>query len=217
MSKSKQFIESTLVIDRYLRDCQFVSPLAESASTTHTPPTPSEVRDLFDYLAGKGVAATIIGSVAVMHYLKDGHEFRPTNDLDLFVPVSDDVISRIEPPPGWARDRTSPGVPSWISPGGGYVDFMAAGHMFPGGSRLQRNVQTDPTSGLYPVATPADLFRLKLNSYRDRDTIDLVSLARAIGGVPSDAALGALDDTASENLAQIRQWLKLRPSGAYGS
>lgn len=212
---AKKLIESISGnVSRYVQSCQFVSPLSESGDfdsvATHTPPSLPDIKVLFDYLAANGISAVIVGSVAVVHYLKDARGFRPTHDLDLFVPVSGATISRLAPPPGWQRDTESPGVTSWISPSGGYVDFMALGHVFPDGSKLSAPVRADASSGAYPVARPADLFRLKLNSYRDRDTLDLVNLARATG-IPAEAELGHLGDTAKENLQQIRQWLAIRP------
>lgn len=200
-------------IIEYLTRCQSRNVLAEGETATHVPPTAAEVRALLSYLRAAGVAPTIVGSVGVLHHLRNSsEEFRPTVDLDLFVPVSHEILRRLPPPKGWKVDRESIGVISWISPGGGYVDFLTSNYEFPGGERTPRAVATDPGSDPdYPVASPVELFRLKLNSMRTKDVSDLVSLARSLGKVPTDQELGRLNDTQRENLELVRTWFKLRP------
>lgn len=204
---------SARTLIEYLARCQARNTLSEAETATHVPPTAVEVKTLLAYLRKAGITATIVGSVGVLHHLKNSaEEFRPTVDLDLFVPITQEVLRRVSPPKGWNVDRASVGVVSWISPGGGYVDFLTAGHEFPGGTRTPRTIASDPGSDPdYPVATPVELFRLKLNSMRTKDISDLVSLARAQGRVPTDQEMGKLNDTQRENLDLVRTWFKLRP------
>jgi hypothetical protein len=202
-------------VSAYLRQCQVRNTLAESQDV-HVPPTPDESKELLSYLKQMGVEAAVVGSVGVLHYVKDASKFRPTVDLDIFVQMTADKFRKVQPPRGWSVDKASPGVISWISPSGGYVDFMTAGHTFPGGSRTPSRVDVDPSSKEYPIATAVDIFRMKLNSMREKDLSDMISLARAIGGVPSEKQLGQLNQTQKENLQLIQQWFKLRPTGGYG-
>lgn len=202
-------------VTRYLRQCQVRNTLAESEGV-HVPPTPEETKQLLTYLKQVGVEAAVIGSVGVLHYIKDPSKFRPTVDLDMFVQMTAANFRKVKPAPGWSVDKASPGVISWISPSGGYVDFMTTGHEFPGGSRTPSRVSVDPSSKEYPVATAVDIFKMKLNSMREKDLADMISLARAIGGVPSDKQLGPLNQTQKENLQLVQQWFKLRPQGGYG-
>lgn len=199
-------------VEVYLDQCQVRNTLVENQHV-HVPPTPGETKALMAYLDDRNLEAAIVGSVGVLHYVKDTGKFRPTVDLDVFVHTTTLQLRRLEPPAGWKVDLESPGVASWISPTGGYVDFMTAGHIFPGGSRTPDRVTVDKSSGKYPVAVAADLFKLKLNSMREKDLSDMITLARALGGVPDD--LGPLNQTQKENLDLARQWFKLRPTGGY--
>lgn len=199
--------------DRYLAQCRVKNNLAESADT-HVPPTADEARGLIHYLQTKHVNAVIVGSVGVLHHLKDTPEenaFRPTVDLDLFVRVSDTILRKVGPPSGWRTDTQSIGVVSWISPTGGYVDFLTAGHVFPSGEKVPAHISADPTSDeTFPVAHALELFRLKLASMRAKDLTDLLTLAKARRDVPTPAELGHLNDMQRENLDLIRQWFELQ-------
>ena len=188
----------------YLSQCQIPTcRLGESETKTTTPPSDEEVRELIAYLRKFGVNPVIVGSVGIFHHLTlAAHKFRPTVDLDVFthrkVPA---------PPPGWTKIKDSIGVESWRSPSGGVVDFLEKGHEFPGGSKNPSKVEIDPKSPTdYPVAAVVELFKLKLNSMRSKDMTDAVALAKAVGGVPGDAAFGKLNRTQRENLNMLRIW-----------
>jgi hypothetical protein len=183
----------------------------EGAEVAHVPPTVTETRELLAYLRTHGLDAVVVGSVGVLHHLgAAGRNFRPTADLDLFVSVSQKALRRITPPVGWRVDMESPGVVSWISPAGGYVDFLTAGHTFPSGETTPSSVARDPHSpDDLPVAAPVELFRLKLSSMRSRDLSDLHELAQT-HGLPSDAELGRLNPQQKENLDLLKLWLKAR-------
>jgi hypothetical protein len=203
-------------VTRYLGQCRIRNALIEKQNVS-VPPTPEEAKGLLSYLKQNGVEAAVVGSVGVLHYVRDETNFRPTVDLDLFVQMTAEQFRKVQPPRGWSVDRAAPGVISWISPSGGYVDFMTAGHEFPGGHRGPKRVSVDPSSKEYPVASAIDIFRMKLDSMREKDLSDMISLARAIGGVPTDKQLGQLNQTQSENLGMVRQWFQLRPTGTYGN
>lgn len=208
-------------VDAYLAQCRVRNPLVENEESTHVPPSPSEAHELFSYLEKKGIDAVVIGSVGVLHYVRDPKGFRPTVDLDLFVNRSHAELSRLSPPPGWHRDLESPGVVSWISPSGGYVDFVTANHEFPGGEKTLGHVAVNRQAELnrgYPIARSHELFLLKLNSVRPKDLTDCMNLAQAVG-LPTEAELiGAngghkLNVVQQENLALLRQWMASRSKG----
>jgi len=216
MSRTVSALLGKSLIDSYLDQCQVRNLLVESEKTTHVPPDSRETRALMDWLKSQGVDAVIVGSVGVLHYVQDPKNYRPTVDLDLFVRLSEKEMAKIQPPKGWARDKESPGVISWISPSGGYVDFLTAGHVFSDGAKNPKSIEADPSSKDYPVAKAVELFRMKLKTMRDKDLSDAMSLARAIGGIPTDEELGDLTQTQEENLGLVRQWYNLRPRGKYG-
>jgi len=206
---SKHIVESQ-PITRYLAQCRVRHSVVEAEGVAKVPPTGAETQQLLAHLRSRGIEAIVVGSVGVLHHLSQsptGSEFRPTVDLDLFVPVSQEQLRRTPLPPGWTVDRESLGVVSWISPGGGYVDFMTANHEFADGERTPRRMQRDPASTELPVAAPVELFRLKLATMRSRDLSDLHALALA-RGLPSDKELGPLTQTQSENLGLLKLWLK---------
>ena len=200
-------------IRKYLAQCR-VRNAAEDVDT-HVPPTSEEVEELIVYLREHGINPAIVGSTALLKHLGDdidiGKDFRPTADLDIFVN---------KPPPkqlpeGWHRDPEAVGLISWISPSGGYVDFLQGGHEYPGGRKNPSSVSIDTSISEFPVADVASVFKLKLNSERQKDLLDLVALARRTG-VPPSSALGKLNAQQRENLQMISQWVQYKPSGNYG-
>jgi len=194
----------------YLAQCRVRSPLVE-AEDAHYPPSKEETMFLLDYLKKQRLGPAISGSVGLLHHIGgDVKSFRPTYDLDIWVNKDPGA-----PPKGWRKDLESIGVVSWISPTGGYVDFMTPGHEFPGGAKTPRSVGIDTSFG-YPVVRWLDLMRLKLNSMRAKDMTDLIALVRKIGKVPTAGELGSLNRTQRENLDMILQWFKARPIGGYG-
>ena len=169
---------------------------------------------MISHLKQNGVDAAVIGSVGVLHHLQgtpEAETFRPTVDLDVFVKTSILRLQRLKPPTGWQVDRESVGVVSWISPSGGYVDFLAAGQTFPSGERVPSQIQVHAAVApdLLPFASVRDLFKLKLNSMRAKDLTDLLALAKSTGRPPTPAELGTLNATQRENLDLINQWLTL--------
>lgn len=163
------------------------------------PPQFEETEWLIKYLQDEGLKPVIIGSSAVIAHLgipedRIEQDFRTTKDLDVV------VRGRIpEPPAGWRRDYDSPGVVSWISPSGGYVDFLKPGMEFPGGQRVPA-LSTAPESATLPVADLQSIFKMKLASFRETDISDLLMLARR-GGVPTLSGLSRLQ---KENLEYLQ-------------
>ena len=182
-------------IETFLNQCA-VRALCEDESV-HTPPTPDEVRALLAYLVSHRVNPTIVGSVAVFHHLSAStKEFRPTVDLDVFV---DRKLPA--PPEGWTTDPEALGLDSWISPSGGYVDFMTAGHRFPGGEKYPSKISRAAGAPKeYPVADAETLLRMKLFSAREKDLSDSCALARHLG-IPE---LAGLNKTQRENYELVK-------------
>lgn len=211
--KQSEVTAKTLRLANYMRGCCDRRIAGTDTLVDHVPPTPDEIRELVAYLRSKGCNPVIIGSAAIFHHLEVApHQFRPTSDLDIFV-------HRKLPPllPGWKLDTSSPGVTCWISPSGGYVDFMDASHRFPSGEKNPKSVGLEESSPEhYPVAKKFDLLKLKLNSMREKDLFDAIAFCRQTGGVPDAKALGPLNTTQRENLETIRQWVAARPEGGYG-
>lgn len=198
----------------YLNQCRVKNDLVEHETGTHVPPSSAETKELLSYLETLGVDAVVIGSVGVLHYVKDPKAFRPTVDLDLFVPMSQAQLQKIKLPPGWTQDPESPGVTSWISPSGGYVDFMTAGHVFPSGEKTPSQVASQRGGITGKVAVPLELFRLKLNSMRNKDLSDAMTLAQDTGHLPTEKELSSggyrLTQTQRENLELLQRWLAVR-------
>jgi hypothetical protein len=212
----KLMLAGTAVVEDYLNQCRVRNPLVEKEISTHVPPTPEETKKLIAYLRSKDLKPAIVGSVGILRHLGDidvKKSFRPTVDLDIW------VQSVPAPPPGWTVDPESPGVVSWISPTGGYVDFLTPGHEFAGSDvRNPDKIEIDSDSAMtdYPVGSWKSLLFLKLNSVRDKDLADAMALCRRFGRVPEYRELGHLNQTQRENLDLVRTWYKLRPSGNYG-
>jgi hypothetical protein len=195
----------------YLQRCNCRNFLVEDGQA-HVPPSHKEVHDLMRHLKANGIKAAIAGSVGILHHVDlDASKFRPTHDLDIW--VNQDPGN---PPPGWRRDPESIGLVSWISPSGGYVDFMRAGDEFPGGTVVPRSIDVSAEFE-HPVAGWKSLLAMKLNSMREKDLADSIALVRQLGRVPSPRELGKLTVTQRENLDLVGTWFKLRPHGAYGS
>lgn len=180
--------------------------------SSHKPPSEKELLDLIAYLQDKGLDPIIVGSVAIVKHLKlssstdHKNQFRITQDIDLYVNTSLPDLPR-----GWRRDIQSLGIISWISPSGGYVDFLEYGHKFPGSGQISVHVQkdTDSESVGLPLADLSSIFRLKLQSDRERDFADLLLLARKLG-IPKDVERETKDGEALEKLAFIKKWLRFQ-------
>lgn len=215
MSSIKSFmkhIETHLQYSRKKLEGNRSSSSSLMEESQHVPPSVKELENLIQYLQSKGVNPIIVGSLAIAHHLKVTKEkvdksFRATEDLDLF--VSTNLPS---PPFGWKRDQKSIGLISWISPSGGYVDFLVAGHRFPDNhiNPQKLGVDKDSMEAGCPVADIAALFQLKLNSYRTKDLTDLVALAREVG-IPKELRLLRLNQTQKDNLQLVDLWINTRP------
>lgn len=205
MTKVGEFIEKYL--SKYLSQCQKRNPFVEEERYTNIPPTSKELEQLISYLSEKDVDPVIIGSIAVIKHLKltteDIHArtFRPTQELDL-------LISKKlpDPPPGWHCNEEIREISSWISPTGGYVEFLMAQDMLPKNDKIEK----DPESIAMgcPVADLLTLFKLKLNSSREKDLADLMSLARRVG-IPQEVDKHLWNDIQMKNLELLRLWAKL--------
>lgn len=194
-------------LKRYIGACRTRTALE---TEPEVPPTMEEIESIMEYLRQEGCKPTIVGSAAIAFHLGPDADtdFRPTSDLDIF------VKGVLPPPPvGWRADPQALGVPSWISPTGGHVDFLPAGHEFPGGRKNPSDIGQDTSVSTLPVSDVASIFRLKLNSERNKDLMDLVALARKTG-IPE--TLGKLNAQQRENLDFLRIWLQHRPTGNYG-
>lgn len=202
-------------IETYLNQCRVINGLVEK-SGVHVPPTADETRDLMAYLRSKGLKPAIVGSVGILKHLGPNIDpridFRPTVDLDVW------VTKVPPPPPGWRQDREAIGVASWISPSGGFVDFMQAGDELDAGVTVPHAIEYDKESATsdMPVAHQLTILKMKLNSYREKDLSDSIALIRAMGKMPSAAQLGKLTQTQRDNFDLISQWFQLRPHGKYG-
>jgi hypothetical protein len=217
MNKMQIFIKKYLT--PYLLQCRTYNPLLETEGITPVPPTSRELEMLVSYLLKNGVDFAIVGSVAVARYLElmtlthnvgfpDGLEdqlWSATQDIDFFVSQSLPPL-----PKGWKRDIKSIGVASWISPSGGYVDFLMAGHRFPDSNATPKKIEKDPESinTGWPIADITSLFLLKLNSFRDKDLFDLVVLAHKVGISEDQLRKRSLNETQTNNLETVRMWLE---------
>ena len=216
MMTAKKLIDVTQDQERiaaYLAQCRVVS-LHENE--THVPPTGEETTGLIRHLRAAGSNPLVIGSVGVLNYLRHVDPklgFRPTVDLDLWV----DSLPESRPH-GWTIDLESIGVPSWVSPSGGHVDFLLPGQDMPSGTKTPSRLDPDPASAGsdFPVASWTSLLKLKLNSVREKDFADSIALVRAQGYVPTPQELGQMTRAQRENYEMLVQWFNIRPHGNYG-
>lgn len=185
----------------YLKRCR-----SDPSKGVHIPPTAQELCDLMSYLQEEGVDPVIVGSAAIIKHLNPSRlsddKFRLTQDIDIFI---SNVLP--DPPAGWRRDSKSIGVNSWISPTGGYVDFLLAGQPLPDNHRIPSRIGKDSESSDMgcPVADVVSIFLMKLNSYRDKDLTDLVLLARKVG-IPKSLRTGRLSREQRDNLNLVEIW-----------
>jgi len=215
MTTAKQLIDTAqnqARVAAYLAQCRVVG-LNENESLM--PPTAEETTELIKFLQAAGSNPLVIGSVGVLSHLRSVDPnlgYRPTVDLDLWVTRLPATL-----PPGWSRDPEAIGVPCWISPSGGRVDFLMPSQALPG-SKTPRALEPDEsTAGTdFPVASLTSILRLKLNSVREKDLADAIALVRAHQRVPSREELGGLNTTQRENYELLGQWFKYRPHGNYG-
>lgn len=203
--------------------CRYLYKSRINRKDTKFPPTGEEIENLISFLTVKGLNPIIVGSLAVVKHLKltcseiENNLFPPTEQVefsfssqnDSFRATQDVYVNKSLPPPleGWRRDMRSIGVTSWVSPSGGFVDFLVSGGQLPGGCITVKTVNKDPESinTGWPIADIASIFLLKLNSPRDKDLIDLVVLARKVG-IPK--LPDKLNQMQSENLETIKLWLE---------
>lgn len=169
-----------------------------SAQTeTGAPPAYEEVRYLLQYLQNHGLSPVLVGSSAIAAHMArdpDPQEFRVTSDLAIAIGGK-----LPDPPEGWKWDMNAPGIPSWISPSGGTVDFLRRGDQIPDGPRIPKDIEQDTESNTVPIAAVKSIFKMKLDSYREKDLMDLVALARKTG-IPE---LTGLNRQQRENLDYI--------------
>ena len=174
-------------LDRYIEACGTKSVMEELHDIdSMKPPTPEEIRTLIDYLAKLKLSPMVAGSASAFHHIvvafgakakgKNLSDlWRPTKDVDLW--VSGKLPA---PPAGWRRDMEAVGAPSWISPSGGYVDFLIKGDMFPNGATTgTMTVSSDSPKGV-PVAGIFDVMRAKLGTSRMKDLSDVVDLLHVV-------------------------------------
>lgn len=190
----------------YLGQCRVAQSHQYEAQGDTVPPSADEVQELVTYLRERNLDPLITGSAAVLKHLgpdiDSRRDFRPTKDLDIFVKGKLPQA----PPPGWTQDRSAIGVVSWLSPSGGSVDFLEAGHEFPSGVKMPRRLSPDSeTHGTsYPVVGFEDLVKTKLDSDRPKDLTDLLLLIKQ-RGIPEH--LGGLNRRQKDNLDLAQKWL----------
>ena len=89
------------------------------------------------------------------------------------------------------------------------MDFLIAGHRFPDGNEVPRNIEKDKnsTNNNWPIADLTSLFLLKLNSFQDKDLFDLVVLANKVG-IPHQLKNKTLNETQRNNLETVQLYLE---------
>ena len=181
-------------IESYLTSCRTPSIMEDLHDLDGMkPPTAQELRALIAYLTGFGLRPLVAGSASAFHHLilafgkkskRDiSNLWRPTKDVDLW--VSGKLPA---PPAGWKRDPEAIGTPSWISPSGGYVDFMIEGDTFPSGGVTGSMSASDDSPEGVPTAGIFDVLRSKLATGRIKDLGDVIDLMHAIKAKPAYAA-----------------------------
>lgn len=202
MEDIHHFIEKYFT--EYLSFCQKRNPLIDPERILHIPPLGNELEELMIYLCSRGVKPVIGGTLAVVKHLKlsseeiKAHDFRPIHKIDLF------FSNELPPPPkGWQVDKKSTALISWISPLNGCVEFLKMNNT----NELGKDLESIEAG--CPVIDIKTLFKMKLDSNRQRDLFDLLSLALVVG-IPVDLEEELLNETQRRNLEAIKLWIKFR-------
>lgn len=207
MHKTHDFISKYL--SPYLLQCQRFNPLTESKEVTWVPPTGEEVEELVKFLSTNDTDFAIIGSVAVARYLELTEQdirhqiFRPTYTLDVL------IINRLPNlPKNWLLDTNENSLITWISPGGGRVQFYMLQDVLPQNfDNIGKDVESE-TAGC-PIADRPTLFKIKLNTHYTNDSLELITLIRKFG-YPENIENQLWNETQRKNLTMIKMWTKLR-------
>jgi len=202
-----EFVEKYL--SKFLHECQIRNPFIAEGQKVSIPPKSEEVEELILYLQHNHVDPIIIGTIAVIKHLKITDEdiharlFRPTHALELFI-----TKDPPKPPEGWLIVNES-NVLSWLSPSGGCVHFLEGKTLTE--PTCPYKIEKDLESELMgcPVANVRTIFLMNLNSDREKDIAELMSLAQRVG-LPKDLNEQSLNSKQIKNLKFLKMWIKLR-------
>ena len=146
-------------------------------------PKSNELKKIISYLSNKHLDPVIIGSLAIFKYIKLSDEDFNKRKLRLLHTINL-VISKdpCTPPPRWKSLIGKTGRTFWISSAGNIFELIKIRDLFQQPPK-QFHISCDPESIQMgcPVADIFTLFLINLDSGRDRDFFDLLSLAKNVG------------------------------------
>ena len=212
MSKMHNFIEKYFAA--FLIESRIRNPFVEYEQLIKIPPTADELEELIIFLQNKYLDPVIMGTLAVMKHLVvtpadiKNRTYRPIQTIDLLVSKLPEQLLD-----GWQLDKDSSLKLCWISPSQGYVKFFNFKDEFPLELEKISTAVKDQESVLMncPVADVETLFRMKLNSGKERDMLDLMMLTRKVN-IPKDIELKLWNDVQRKKLEFLRHWAKIRLS-----
>jgi len=197
-----QFIEKYFA--PYLEQSRRRNPFLADDQFAAVPPSSQELEVLLTYLSKKGVDFIIGDTLAAIKHLKvtrqEIHDrvYRPISNIVLLVSPN---LPR--PPVNWRKIEEDSRKICWVSPSNGCVKFSQIGSI--------ENIEQDPESkkAKCPVVGFRNLFKMKLKSEKERDLLDLMSLARVVG-VPENIESRQLDENQVRTLHFVKLWLQTR-------
>ncbi len=198
----------------FLKESRIRNPFVESEQVIKIPPTAEELQKLISFLQENHLNPVIIGTLAVMKHLVvttadiQNRIYRPIQTIDLLVSKLPKQLFN-----DWHLDKESLPRLCWISPSNGYVKFFNFKEEFPLDLENITESCKDHESALMncPVLNVETLFRMKLNSKKERDIFDLMMLTRKLE-IPQDIDLKLWNDTQRQKLEFLRHWAKIRLS-----
>ncbi len=208
MNKRHDFIKKYFAA--FLTESRIRNLFVEYEKLVKIPPTSQEIEELISVLQKSAVDPVIVGTLAVMKHLVvttediHAHTFRPIQTVDLLV-----YKKPLQLPHGWEVNTESSPIISWISPSRGYVKFLKSEDEFPANYSQTVGKDRESVEMDCPVADVETLFKMKLNSRRERDLGDLMMLAKKVG-IPADIEKKLWNTGQQQNLEFLQHWAKLR-------
>lgn len=198
----------------FLVESRVRNPFVEYEQLIKIPPTAGELEELISFLQKNYLNPVIMGTLAVMKHLVvtpsdiQNRTYRPIQTIDILVSKLPEQLLD-----GWQLDKDSSPRLCWMSPSQGYVKFFNFKDEFPSELDKISEAGKDQESVLMncPVADVETLFRMKLNSRKEKDMLDLMMLTRKVD-IPQDVDKKLWNDVQRKNLEFLRHWAKIRLS-----
>lgn len=204
--KMHAFIEK--YFDLFLTKSRIRNPFVEIEQFVKIPPTSQELEELITFLHQIGLDPVIVGTLAVMKHLVVTPDdiqtriYRPIQTIDLLLPMIPQQL-----PQGWQVSKESSPTIFWASPSQGYIKFLKFEDEFPENQNVVKDI--DSVESSCPVADVETIFKMNLNSRKERDIGDLMMLTKRFG-FPKNIEKHLWNQMQRKNLEFLQAWAKLR-------